>query len=171
MELKGRYVTKAAVTFLANKLNYPSEDWMQDWEYLVAEYKDISRYFELYAAEADDNIRFTLMEMMIETSNRGWDADWITEIWPKVKQMLADNFHLHEYTVYHWCYAFSDDIEYMFLISPCMRKLWKELTGYNFISTPSYTSKPTKRSDFPHCKCRIYGKVPQQKDLCSFMEN
>lgn len=135
-EPKGRYVTGKAISFLANKFNYPNEDWMQDWEYLVAEYKDINRYFETYAAEADDEIRFALMEMIIETSNEGWDSGWITEIWPKVKQILTDNSSLHEYTIYKWCYSLSDDIEDMFNVSPYMRYLWKELTGNDFISTP-----------------------------------
>jgi hypothetical protein len=135
-EPKGRYVTGHSIVFLARELNYRFEDWMQDWEYIVADYKDINRYFELYATATNDDIRFTLMEMIIETSNKGWEVGWITEIWPGVKQMLTDNFHIHEYTVYYWCSSFSDDIEDMFNITPYMRLLWKELTGTEFKSTP-----------------------------------
>ena len=134
-EPKGRYVTRDAITFLAEEFNYRNEDWMQDWEYIVADYKDLNRYIELYTTVTNDDIRFALMEMIIETSNEGWDLGWSTEIWPGVKQKLVDNFPLHEYTVYYWCYSLSDDIEDMFNISPYMRDLWKELTGTDFTST------------------------------------
>lgn len=135
-EPKRRYVTGTAISFLAKKFNYRSEDWMQDWEYIVADYKDVDRYFETYIAEANDDIRFALMEMIIETSNEGWNSGWMNDIWPKVKQILTDNFSLHEYTVYYWCCFSGNDAEEMFTISPYMRILWKELTGIDFISTP-----------------------------------
>jgi hypothetical protein len=144
-EPKGRYVTGKAISFLAREFNYP--DWMQDWEHIVADYKDINRYFETYMASTDDDIRFALMALIVETSNEGWDVGWIAEIWPKVKQLLTDNFWLHEYTIYYWCYSLSNDIEDMFLISPYMRDLWKELTGDNFVSTYDETDLQTENND------------------------
>ena len=146
-EPKGRYVTGKAISFLAKEFNYPNEDWMQDWEHIVADYKDVNRYFETYMASTDDDIRFALMEMIVETSNEGWESGWITEIWPKVKQLLTANLCLHEYTIYYWCYSLSDNIEDMFSVSPYMRNLWKELTGNNFISTYEETDLQSENDD------------------------
>lgn len=131
-EPKFRCVTYNAIQILVREFGYPYDENMQDWEYEVAKLEDIKKYFEKYDKAENDDIRFTLMEMIIETSNEGWNSGWLTEIWPKVKQMLIENFTLHEYTIYYWCYSLSDNIEDMFEISPYMRNLWKEQTGNNY---------------------------------------
>jgi hypothetical protein len=95
---------------------------MQDWEYEVAKSSDIERYFEKYASVNDDDIRFLLMEMIIETSNEDIDFDWIANVWPRVQFLLKENFALHEYTVYYWCCFDNENIEDCFYITACMRE-------------------------------------------------
>lgn len=121
-----RCPTYNAIQALVKEFNYPYHQHMQDWEYEVARLDDIEKYFVKYDATDDDDIRFTLMEMIIETSNENRYFDWTGKIWPNVYSRLKKNFLLHAYTVYYWCDFDSESIEDYFYITPEMRALWEE---------------------------------------------
>nr|WP_295865996.1 hypothetical protein [uncultured Chitinophaga sp.] len=121
-----RYPTYEAIQALARAFNYPYDQHMQDWEYEVARFADIEKYFTTYETSDDDDIRFILMEMIIETSNEDRYFDWKGQVWPKVYSLLKKNFLLHAYTVYYWCDFDSERIEDSFSITPEMRGLWEE---------------------------------------------
>ncbi|NIG56960.1 hypothetical protein [Chitinophaga sp. Cy-1792] len=118
-----RYPTRAAIDFLAAEFNYRNEPHMQDWEYEVASAEDLDKYFAVYSRVNDDDIRFTLMMMIIEVlgTNDETNKDWL-----RAKQLLIENFSLHEYTVFYWCIFDNEHIEDCFYITPLMRKLWQE---------------------------------------------
>lgn len=125
-EPKYRYATGEAIQTLVKEFAYPYHANMQDWEYEVAKLGDIEKYFSKYDSTNDDDIRFLLMEMIIQTSNEDYTFDWIAEIWPRVQALLRKNFVLHEYTVYYWCCFDNDNIEDCFYITASMRMLWNE---------------------------------------------
>jgi len=127
-----RCATYDAIQTLVKEFGYPYHHNMQDWEYEVAKFDDIEKYFTKYESTDDDEIRFLLMEMILEASDH---HPSLAAIWPRIQSMLRKNFSLHEYTVYYWCYSLSDDVEDMFIVSPYMRTLWKEMTGKDFTST------------------------------------
>ncbi|ASZ11191.1 hypothetical protein KTO58_19250 [Chitinophaga pendula] len=128
-EPKPRCVTDIAIQTLATELDYPFHANMQDWQYEVAKFDDIEKYLAKYGSTDDDDIRFLLMEMIIETSHEGWSHNWILNVWPRVECLLRKNFLLHEYTVYYWCCFDNENIEDCFHITISMRMLWNEQSG------------------------------------------
>lgn len=124
-----RYSTGEAIDFLAKELNYRREPDMQDWEYEVSDVDDVEKYLHIYQSTQNEDIRFTLMLMIIDTSG---DDDWMKNIWPQVVSLLRQNFRLHEYTIYYWCCFGNENIEDAFDIAPAMRAFWKAQTGWGY---------------------------------------
>jgi hypothetical protein len=122
-----RCPTQIAIQTLAKEFSYPNDSYMQDWEYEVAVLSDIEKYFTKYAATNVPDIRFTLAKMMLETSNENSEFDWLSAVWPRLRQLLLANFELHEYTIFYWCSFESENIDDTFYISPYMRQLWNEV--------------------------------------------
>ena len=129
IEPQPRYVTDEAILALVKEFDYPYHANMQDWEYEVAKFDDIEKYFAKYDSTDDEDIRFLLMIMIIETSNENRCFDWISEFWPRVQALIRKNFLLHEYTVYYWCDFDNENIEDCFYITASMRTLWNEHSG------------------------------------------
>lgn len=124
-----RCASQNAIQILAAAFKYPYASDMQDWEYEVATLSDIEKYFEKYTSATDDDIRFVLMEMIIETSNQTEELDWITVFWPRVVLLLKSNFDLHAYTIYYWSCFDNDNVEDGFYITAYMRTLWQDVSG------------------------------------------
>ncbi|MCW3467849.1 hypothetical protein [Chitinophaga nivalis] len=132
-----RYITGTAIATLAQAFGYPNHPHMQDWEYEVSSFADLEKYMAAYVSTADDDIRFLLMEMILETSNnKDRDFDWIAAIWPRVKALLTACFPLHAPTVYYWSCFDVEDIADTFYISAAMRELWLEQTDHAAQSNP-----------------------------------
>lgn len=121
-----RFHTYDIIQTPVKEFDYLYDKSMQDWEYEVAKLSDIEVYFTTYDATNDDDVRFSLMEMILETSNEDPEFDWISEFWLRVQQLLRKNFLVHERTVYYWSLWDEKEIEDCFYITASMRMLWNE---------------------------------------------
>lgn len=128
-----RSVNGQAIQTLVKEFNYPAIT--QDWQYETAQLSDIDKYFAKYHATNDDDIRFLLMEMILQTCEESRHSDWISNHWPTVKLLLQSNFHIHEYTVYYWCVFQNEDVEDCFYITGPMRTLWNGQSGKFLLSS------------------------------------
>ncbi|MGD1890171.1 MAG: hypothetical protein ACFB15_06185 [Cyclobacteriaceae bacterium] len=124
-EPKFRSETREAIDSVAQKLNLPIEDWMQDWAYIVANEDQLKSYIDLYDRTVDDDEKFVLMQLIIQAAdlrkqeNQLSDADWQI-----IKQRLKTDFSIHEYTIFYWSQP-EEDIEFCFRITPEIRSVWE----------------------------------------------
>lgn len=130
-----RAITKEAIQTLASEFSYPPNS--PGWQYDVAQIKDIEKYFFTYHNTHDDDIRFLLMEMILQTSEETRSPDWISTYWPSVKLLLQSNFPLHAYTIFYWCVFQNENVEDCFYITASMRTLWQEQSGKYLLSSSS----------------------------------
>ncbi|MGB4775057.1 MAG: hypothetical protein WBP45_07795 [Daejeonella sp.] len=72
----------------------------------------------------DDDKKFVLMQMIIETTNDQMDNSEFNSYLEKITKNLIMDFNIHEYTVYYWCCFSTKKLEDRFAISSYMRKLW-----------------------------------------------
>ena len=91
---------------LAKKLNLEYHDYMQDWEYEVA---DINRlaYFELHylLPEANDKEKESLMEIMLDCLNdllEAKNSEKYDDFAPRILKYLTENKIVHEGTINYW---------------------------------------------------------------------
>ncbi len=126
MEPEFRCGAAKAIEELSIKFNYPNHTGMQDWAYEVANSKDVEKYFSSYKEETDEDKKFVLMEMMLQALAEIENQDEFKNNWRVLKPIIKQDFHIHEYTIYYWCfwdYKVSDCWE----TTPYVRELWKEI--------------------------------------------
>ena len=97
---------------------------MQDWPYEVADSKSIQKYLDYYSVVEDDDIKFTLMTMIIQAVNDQQSPEKLKFYWEKVVPFLTKNFNLHEWTIYYWS-SIDVSLENAWQITPYMRKVWR----------------------------------------------
>lgn len=117
-----RCSTAKAIQELALELNLPENT--QDWEYIVGEPNDIEKYINHYYTLSNDDKKFTLMEVIIQATTDQRNIDDFKKYWAIIKPLLEDNFSIHEYSIFYWCYFGYEDINECWKITPNMRKLW-----------------------------------------------
>lgn len=72
----------------------------------------------------DPDIRFSLMEMILEAlGGQDTETEMITT-WKVVKALLVRGFKLHEYTIFHWCDWENENIENCFRVTPLVWEFW-----------------------------------------------
>ena len=125
-EPKFRCGTKKAIDELVAEYNYPFADWMQDWPYEIAESKEIGNYFRHYDEQKDDDKKFSLMEMLIQSLTDIENEIKFNENWNLLRERIIKDFKIHEYTVFYWS-CFDVNISDCWKVSPKMRELWKEM--------------------------------------------
>lgn len=128
IEPKFRCSTRKAIDELVAEYNYPYEAWMQDWPYEIANPKEVHNYFEHYDAQKDEDKKFCLMQMLVQSienidSNVEFEKNWI-----KLERLLFEDYKIHEYTIYYWC-CFGVRTENSFRISSKMRECWIKANG------------------------------------------
>ena len=123
-EPKLREGTKEAIEILAQELKLPYEDYMQDWSYTVANPDDIEKYVEHYKLTTDEDKKFVLMEIIIQSINDQADEIDFVNYWNLIKEILKEDFRIHEYTIFYWAHFDSAATEEEFTISPNMRDIW-----------------------------------------------
>ncbi len=111
---------------LAEALNLPFEDWMQDWPYEVTIPVDIERFIVHYAKLTDEDEQFTLMESIIQLTEDQTTEALFIKYWQQIKPILQKDFYIHEYTIYYWaCFDDENQVD-CWKIAPLMRQLWQE---------------------------------------------
>lgn len=125
-EPKFRCGTKKAIEELVATYKYPYESWMQDWPYEIADSKEIKNYFEHYALQTDEDKKFSLMEMLIQSLEDIEDDKDFEKYWLQLKKLITQDFKIHEYTIFYWS-SFGKKLSNCWNITPKMREIWKEL--------------------------------------------
>ncbi|MDN3585105.1 hypothetical protein QWY86_00380 [Pedobacter aquatilis] len=126
MESTFRFGTRKAKEELANELNLPFENWMQDWPYEVVIPDDIEKYIEHYVKLTDEDKKFVLMEGIIQATEDQVREVQFLKYWNEIKYLLDNDFYIHEYTIYYWSCFDNENIDDCWRITPFMRQFWKE---------------------------------------------
>lgn len=126
MEPEFRCGTRKAMDELAEELNLPFEEWMQDWPYEVASSDDLDKYLDHYQTLSDEDKKFVLMEAIIQATEDQIGDELFEKSWYKVKPLLEKNFAIHEYTIHYWCSFDNADLDDCWKIAGNMRQLWIE---------------------------------------------
>lgn len=112
---------------VANLFSYTIHPDDQDWTYTIAEPHMIDNYIAAYDIEiTDEESKFTLMEIIIQSLNDQGSSKQIKKKWPSVKRLLDKDFALHQYTVYYWCSWDVEDENNLWEVSPVLREYWQD---------------------------------------------
>ena len=129
IEPKPRYGTKKAIEELAKELNLQHEESMQDWPYEVANPDDIEKYIAHYQLTSDEDKKFLLMEVILQATNDQNQRTDVEKYWNEIKQLLIDDFLIHEYSVFYWSCFKDKNLDNCWTITPYMRQLWADKHG------------------------------------------
>lgn len=124
---KLRFVTRKAIEDLTINLNlqYTLSDY-QDWEFIVGKSEDIEEYINYYTTEVDEDNKFALMEIIIQTTEDQTTENDFLKYLKIVLKLLKENFRLHEYSIFYWSCFQNENIEDSWNVSPFMRELWQK---------------------------------------------
>ncbi len=95
MEPTFRCGTRKAIDELAEELNLPNEEWMQDWPIEVLIPADIEKYIEHYKKLADDDKKFVLMEGILDATEIQSSEELHIKYWNRVRKILEQDFAIH----------------------------------------------------------------------------
>jgi hypothetical protein len=119
---------------IAKDLNLLIDNWMQDWPYEVVNRDDIEKYLEYYNITKDDNKKFRVMEMLIQSVEEQECEENFLRYWNIIKNVLEKDFLIHEYTIWYWCLfeeVEEDDLDNAFRVTPFLRELWYKIKENN----------------------------------------
>lgn len=110
---------------LADLFKYKIDEKGQDWTYTIVEPERIEDYIQAYDTSVrNEDTKFSLMEMIIQSLTDQENEDIMMEKWKKVKVLLNKDFDLNKYTIYYWCCWDSDDLDDCWEVTPLMREFW-----------------------------------------------
>ncbi len=168
-----RYPTGEAIKSLAKKFNLPHNEYMQDWEYEVA---DVERIKEFITSYLNDDLtkdeRFTIMETIIESFTQNFEELKSEENWNQVLNIIEKNISLHISTVHYWS-ASEVNSEFEQEISLYFRILWEKYKN-NFIDIKKNleiaTYKASLNYDFINKEIgkRLSKKTPNQNQVFNY---
>lgn len=124
---KSRFSTVDAMKAIAKLLNITYDSSMQDWTYVVADDEKIEEYLALYATLKDDDLKFTLMEIIIQATNNQLNGFVFWQYREKLKKLLLEDFELHEYTIFYWAEFDNPNLDDCWAITPYMRELFHKV--------------------------------------------
>jgi hypothetical protein len=125
-EPKERYETRKACDELEKDLNISHCPSSQDFAYENATADDIEKYLELYNKTKDDDKKFVLMQMLIQSTEDQESDEKFFHYLNLIQGLIEKDFAIHEYTIWYWC-LYDDHIEDAWRITPFMRDLWQKL--------------------------------------------
>lgn len=125
-----RYWTGASFVELSKVFNLPFNSQMQDWPYEVADSKCTQEYLDYYQAIDNEDIKFTLMEMIVQSIEDQQSPEKFKTYWDQTVPLLTKNFHIHEWTIYYWS-SFEKSLKNAWHIAPYMRKIWHKRNTLN----------------------------------------
>lgn len=120
-----KYPSKETIKRLTKELQLEgANDYTQDWECEVANVEQLQSYIEYYQKEKlNVNEKATLMRIILEAYN-----DLVTlntkecMYWNKIKQLLKQDYSIHEETVKYWSCE-GEDLENCFIITAFVRSI------------------------------------------------
>ncbi|WP_052085236.1 hypothetical protein [Cellulophaga sp. E6(2014)] len=125
-EPKFRCGTGKAMEKIAADLNLRIESGMQDWSYEVADEKDFEKYLIHYDKLNNDDEKFVLMEILIQSATEQTKVSDFDNCWIELRNRIISDFEIHKYTVYYWCLFDNENLEDCWTITPYIRELWRK---------------------------------------------
>jgi hypothetical protein len=119
-----RYSTRASIDYLTVALGLTGDYGMQDWSYEIAEPEDIEKYLDHYRSIGDEDDKFVLMEMIIQSTEYQRNKQDFVKYCSIVKDLLIKDFDIHQYTIYYWVSMDQLDLADAWKIAPLMREIW-----------------------------------------------
>lgn len=122
-----RFSTQAALIAINEKLNWPYENWMQDWPLEISNKIDLPICIQEYSKLVDDDEKFLLMKGLLYALDE-LQGEKFEVYSKKIIEFLKSDFGIHEFTIYYWtCYG--SEYESGFTITTLMREIWNSQTG------------------------------------------
>jgi hypothetical protein len=101
-----RCSTKKAMDELEIELNLKEKNpyWesMAGYSYTPGNPNDIQEYLDYYEQLEDEDKRFTLMEMILDSLADQPTETEFAKFWQKTKSILVKDYLIHEYTIHYW---------------------------------------------------------------------
>lgn len=125
-----RCSTKKALDELAIELNLSEKNpyWnsMAGLSYTPGNPKNIQEYLDYYLELKDDDKKFTLMEMILDSLADQPNETEFIKYWKKIKLILINDYLIHEFTIHYW----KDMTTENFVRSDIMTPLIKDLISF-----------------------------------------
>lgn len=125
MKPKFRSGTTKAIKELAEELNLPFDEWMQDWPFEVVNPSDIDKYINHYKLLNDDDKKFVLLDGIIQSVEEQSNEELFQKYLKIVRQILEKDYDIYEYQIYYWACLENDknEIDDCWKVTPMMRDL------------------------------------------------
>ena len=123
-----RFPTRAARDALAERFGLPNEEWMQDWEYQVADAARIDDFLAYAESDPDDDEAFIHMMMIFQSFEDLGEAALHDARWERVVRLLQRRFELHRSTLQYWA-NLSETPEGDWQITPLVRSVIDAQSG------------------------------------------
>ncbi len=125
MKPKFRSGTTKAIKELAEELNLPFDEWMQDWPFEVVNPSDIDKYINHYKLLNDYDKKFVLLDGIIQSVEEQSNEELFQKYLKIVRQILEKDYDIYEYQIYYWACLENDknEIDDCWKVTPMMRDL------------------------------------------------
>lgn len=125
-----RCSTKKALDELAIELNLreriPYWDSMAGYSYTPGNPEDTQQYIDYYSQLKDDDKKFTLMEMILDSlADQPTESDF-RKYWQKTKPILIEDYLIHEFTIHYWK-QMTEEFERSKIMTPQILNLISEM--------------------------------------------
>lgn len=125
-----RCSTKKALDELEIELNLKEKNpyWesMAGKSYTPGNPNDIQEYLDYYIQLKDDDKKFTLMEMILDSlADQQNEANFL-KYWQKAKPILIKDYLIHEFTIHYWK-QMTEEFEMSKIMTPLIQRLISEL--------------------------------------------
>ena len=119
-----RFPTRKAIDSLAKRFKLPNTIEMQDWEWEVADSDRIDEFISAYeSGQLDDDEKFTLMEIIIQSFEELESSLSIEPRWWKILNIIENNIELHIYSVWYWSDLENDNEDDQWKVNPFIRSI------------------------------------------------
>lgn len=127
-----RFSTKKALTELEIELNLkeknPNWESMAGKSYTPGNPNDIKEYLDYYDQLNDDDKKFTLMEMILDSLADQPNESAFFKYWQKAKAILIEDYLIHEFTIHYWKDMTEENFVRSEIMSPEIRNLITQIS-------------------------------------------
>jgi len=121
-----RFSTTKAMEAVAAKFGKPTKYGFTDWSYIYSKPNEIQMYLNEYNSTQNEDIKFVLIEMILQALVDQLDEKQLLEYWDITKAILNRDFELHQFTIHYWMNLDTHNFENCKYLSPLLIELFKE---------------------------------------------
>lgn len=94
--------SRAAINALAERFGLPNEEWIQDWEYEVADPQRIDEFLSYAETRPGDEEALVVMMILFQSFEGLGEQALHDPRWERVVTLLHDQYALHRSSIQHW---------------------------------------------------------------------